>query len=154
MIDLKELRLGNIVYIKNIMSGELIVESFAPWGEYLDYEAYGEPIPLTPEILIGACGFKHGKIKGIARLDYEIDPEDKKKFTYYWDLRIPQNDQLDDLSTFTIVQFGKGSPILWKYQMLSVKLTSLHQLQNLYYALTGEELKIDITKLKTKIPSK
>jgi hypothetical protein len=105
-----------------------------------------QPVELTPEIL-EKCGFKAGKVKGVARLVDDIDdidPADKQKYTYYWDLKVPKNNHVEDLSAFNLVQFGKGTDILWAHQWLRVKVKHLHQLQNLYFALTGNELKIEL----------
>lgn len=61
MIKLEELRVGNWYYIDNPM-GKGGHEQFQLWSEYLDFEAYGSPIPLTEEILL--------KIHAVEELDY------------------------------------------------------------------------------------
>lgn len=155
MIDVKELRIGNWVSGQNdpemkvveISEGSVQLRFFGADEDYGDWSYDDEdlkPIPLTPDIL-EKCGFDKNKIKKVTRfvdsID-DIDPSDKNKYTYWWDIPIPKNDHVEDLPRFTLVQFGKGTDIFWKYQMLSVKVKYLHQIQNLYYALTGEELEI------------
>jgi hypothetical protein len=78
-----------------------------------------QPIPLSPEVL-EACGF-HNKTEGLGEDYWKLDLNMcgnawSDKFTYY----LPYN----NLSTYT------GN----------IRVTSLHQLQNLYFALTGTEL--------------
>jgi hypothetical protein len=77
-----------------------------------------QPIPLTPEIL-EKCGFYFEKhwYKRIANLDFFIC-------------------SLGNMDEFYLLQFGScGIMPPCKY---------LHQLQNLYFALTGEELTVNI----------
>lgn len=76
------------------------------------------PIPITPEIL-EKCGFEYWT------LDHDCtDPNDA-----YW---------VHKKMKFAI------NNIKWTVQKLDVKLSYLHQLQNLYFALTGEELEINL----------
>lgn len=100
-------------------------------------------IPLSAEIL-EKCGFKYGIVKGITRLKNDIDEPDPEGDTYYWDLKVPKNNHVEDLSTFNLVQFGKDDDIKFAHQWLRVKIKHLHQLQNLYFTLTGQELKINL----------
>jgi len=61
MIKANELRLGSWYNFANPMEGGVLhPEQFTAWNQYLDFEAYGEPIPLTPEIL-EKCGAKKNK---------------------------------------------------------------------------------------------
>lgn len=77
---------------------------------------YYEPIPLTPEIL-EKCGFD-------SDWSYDIPKYQKNNFIMFWDG--------ETLSA----NFGHMVD-------LSVYLKHLHQLQNLYYALTQTELKYE-----------
>ncbi len=137
MIQANELRIGNWVDAGQL--GYVQVATIDPTTG-----GYSSPIPLTPEIL-EKCGFKMGMSKGVSRLtdDLDYDPEQHGD-TYYWDLKVPKNDHVQDLGTFNLVQFGKDNDILWAHQWLRVKLKSLHQLQNLYFSLTGTELTVNI----------
>lgn len=141
MMKEQELRIGNWVKRQGLYK---IVDA-----KYL-YNLqpyYSDPIILTSEVLEW-CGFTKGKVKGVSRLVDcldDVDHNDKKRWTYYWDLKVPKNDHVQDLSTFNLVQFGKGADILWSHQWLRVKVKYLHQLQNLYFSLTGKELEIKIT---------
>ena len=150
MIEAKSLRIGNLVKLgkEYVTVHQIIYDRRKGYSiNHKDYEeAIFEPIPLTEDILV-KCGFNKNKIKGVTRFVdsiEDIDPSDKNKYTYWWDKNIPTNNYVYDLPRFTLVQFGKGSDIYWKYQMLSVKVKSLHQLQNIFYCLTNTELNIDL----------
>lgn len=80
------------------------------------------PIPLTEEILL-KCGFENGK--------------------YYKNLRIKANDYLHSIKFFRgkwIYSTDESDAACYSL----VELKYLHQLQNLYFALTGEELNIEL----------
>jgi hypothetical protein len=81
-------------------------------------EDFFEPIPLTPEIL-EKCGFKEMPSKGFNKV-----------------VRVR-------LKTIELSVFLNGNIYLERQGediLLPLKYTHLHQLQNLYFALTGEEL--------------
>ena len=130
MIQVNELRIGNWVW--NGYSGYMVVtelkresislrhHQFEVDGKY----SYSDisPIPLTPEILI-ACGFKDTRTRRVGfpddiiefnNGDYEINVDDGYNFV------LATNDY-GSMSAFVEVKY-------------------LHQLQNLYYSLTGQEL--------------
>lgn len=89
---------------------------------YRDNWAF-EPIPLTPKIL-EAAGF-HKFNNAWVLSDY--DPNNHIKWFFsIWN-------QFDGVYSYN----GE----------MDLELTSLHQLQNLYYALTGEELTISINSI-------
>lgn len=76
-----------------------------------------EPIPLTEEILL-KCGF--------------VNIESKNIYKLY----LPNDNQL-------LIGFNFQSELRLYYKVFNVDLVeikSLHQLQNLYFALTGKEL--------------
>lgn len=75
------------------------------------------PIPLTPEILV-KCGFKKLNNAWVP-IDYSATDYLKWSFTIW--------DNKDGTYRYNSAEFIP-------------ELKSLHQLQNLYYALTGEEL--------------
>jgi hypothetical protein len=129
MIQANELRVGNwitgnfpFMIIKQVSCYG--VDLYMPQCEADDF-SYDleeiEPIPLTPEIL-EQCDFVFDGASylakdGIGQISYRV---------HLWVI---------------------NNTIMWvANEGFSVTLNSLHQLQNLYYALTGKELEI---KLKT-----
>jgi len=140
MIDPKELMIGNIV--KN-------PRYFKEWGQHLyqtvecicgidistnkeDWDAdYLEPVELTPEIL-EAAGFGYngndkcfGYVNETEGILIELGDyyEDDGRAVFYYNLPYIDNS--------TCIAYCKH----------------LHQLQNLYFTLTGQELQIDLQKL-------
>jgi hypothetical protein len=122
MIKAEELRIGNWVEITKPRHGETFikVESIANDIINLEFREYSffelKPILLTEEILL-KCGFE--------------DETDNQPFDL--GVRTYDNGTISIDSNFE-VGLGRNSHFV-KY---------LHQLQNLYYALTGEELKVDL----------
>ncbi len=125
MIKAEELKLNNYV-ISNLHKGlitqikNLNPNSVRLWANPFATYTYDDisPIPLTPEILI-KCGLRFD-IDGFFHLidgDILIDNESMGVF-------IQNNDN-------SIVN-------------ICTKLLSIHQLQNLYFALTGHELTINL----------
>ena len=114
MINAKELRLGNWV---NAFKTTYIIDSND--FQYVDSDTYlmpYDPIPLTEDILL-KCGF----VKSIYT----------NRDVYSYENFI--------VSIFkNRIEFGINS----KRQLVTIK--HLHQLQNLYFALTGEELKVEL----------
>jgi hypothetical protein len=87
-------------------------------GETLYVSKFFNPIPLTPEILEKAGFNMEGK--------------------YIW-LKIDE--------AFELCTFASGTPGVGLYfegQWLGDTFNYLHQIQNLFFALTGEELKIEL----------
>lgn len=132
-INIGDLRIGNWVYDSekkvNVQidglqfSGRIVVED----KEYDDHKRAIDPysIPLTHEIL---------EKVGFVTADYELD-------VIVWDYK----------DTFLISQNGipvEDQPIVFEWDNgdrdVTTELKYLHQLQNLYFALTGEELKIEL----------
>lgn len=132
-----ELRIGNLVYVTDNLTN-LIFKEITPinihnlmhltgWDKSpVDIEF--EPIPLTEEFLL-KFGFKNIDKGGNDYITY-TDPN----HDYYLqlDVRIKDNKYLildnsfDDLRAFSMVD-----------------IEYVHQLQNLYFALTGNELKYE-----------
>ncbi|MGV8136506.1 MAG: hypothetical protein AB2L20_14955 [Mangrovibacterium sp.] len=131
-IDPKELRIGNllvhngqIIVVKNIseygINKEEVTEGYhdAGSGAYtiLRYENIS-PIELTEELLLKA-GFE--KIERESMLEYNVwANRDGEEILF----------QADDHFCHSFIQTERN------------EIKSLHRLQNLYFALTGEELKI------------
>ncbi len=133
MIDYKELRLGNWVIMSQrndrvkCDAKPMQLTNVSKEGYNLQHPVsllmYGwdwfEPIHLTPEIL-DRCGFEYREVKG------------EKRFVL-GDIEIEQ--QGDNM--FAVVIWDSSAPFLTHY---IGHHQYLHQLQNLYHALTGEEL--------------
>lgn len=124
MVDVRELRIGDYVYLQSSESSYGITEIGYSEIEYPRYEASGissgavfrtyvenlNPIPLTEELLL-KCGFEKHKW-GI--------------ITYY-------NSLLELDADFHL----KGVDY-------NIQVKYLHQLQNLYFDFTGEELEVNL----------
>jgi hypothetical protein len=119
-----ELRIGNWV------NGEFANGELKPFQIFRidgNDDCYGlEPIPLTPELL-EKCGFVRSQDED----ENSLTLVNGRK-TFKW---VEGND--DDY--FLIYQTDCGLDYNTAFE-----LEHLHQLQNLYYALTGEELEINL----------
>ena len=118
------------------MSEELISKIFSSDSEFAldDFE----PILITPQLL-KELGFSSGKVKGISSFG-ENDENDKNEHTYYWDMPVKQCWDVDSF-TFSLVKWGKKQDyVTFSYQNLRRRLRYLHDLQNLFFAITGKEL--------------
>jgi hypothetical protein len=135
MIKNTELRVGNIVF--NLFANAVVKEiytdkasiMFATGKQDIVLLGYVQAIPLTDELLEKA-GFGH---RHVTFSDVEVPSY------YQWEL-IGGNFCLhsDELK-----RIHSNAP-----------LQHLHQLQNLYFALTGEELEIKLTKFNSYDKSK
>lgn len=118
MIKANELRIGNFYFFVNPMSkDDKTICQLCNWTEALDFEAYGEPIPLTPEIL--------------ERLGFEEIY--KSDFTIRLDCKLN-------------TKIGAGWNLInghFHVRYVSEKFTTIkyvHQLQNFYFTIANEEL--------------
>ena len=125
-MEIRELRIGNWVYSqeigKNVQISAINEDGFSFKDcVTLDYPSIEEihPIPLTEEILL-SCGFeKRGvifRINNGSSHQFDVNYSPSRDIFYY------------DSSKYSIYT--------------EVEIKHLHQLQNLYFALTGEELKL------------
>jgi len=130
MIKSNELRIGNWVK-RNIIFGDTESPEFGKITQvYMDgftvdyhYPAkWYQPIPLTPEIL-EKCGFVEQFGEFILS---NGDPYENGNFLF-----------TIEEDTIQISILNEGSQLQY---IFIPKPKHLHQLQNLYYALTGEEL--------------
>ena len=127
MINANELRIGNWVRFKHLLCFIITIKQDnceIQSSRLVVNSSYDfiEPIPLTPEIL-EKCGFVYSWDGGTNEANYSVKKNGKIVFSI--------NDSLVFRHSF--------------YN--STKLQYLHQLQNLIFALTGEEL---IFKLQNK----
>lgn len=129
-MEAKELRIGNYVdfcgiskilelhsEIKKFDNVYLECEESFEWGEYERLK----PIPLTEEILL-KCGLK----RALYDSSYELND-----FSIFLDKRIREN---------IYIQCEKRNCNV----LNGLRIDYLHQLQNLYFALTNEELTVNL----------
>ena len=124
-----ELRLGNCVKIGNIYTK---IEGISTWDNLIQNSMFAErelnefePIPLTEEILLKCEGYKQNygfEINDNTQLDFVITNDGVYPF---------------------ITQDGEFSRQL-PSQVNLERIQHLHQLQNLFFALTGDELEINL----------
>lgn len=130
MIKASELRIGNAIWddtrnkIKWVT--HRVISDLASHASPLPYS----PIPLTPEWL-ERCGFKWDK--GFMKIDLK---HVRMSLGLYAGVS-------DKMSLFQTSTPGEGS-IEMEFGFGSNHPKYLHQLQNLYFALTGEELPIKL----------
>lgn len=122
MINANELRIGNFIMVVDEDSS---VRVTGIWDEVVKYKESGEvagrlkPIPLSPEIL-EACGFEKTKRSDQFKLeDIIIGAWEENEFVFL------RTDGYDVFPRMPLIRY-------------------LHQLQNLYFALTGKELQINL----------
>jgi hypothetical protein len=125
MIDPKEVRVGN--WVIKITGKDFNTQSFFEYRAIAVDEYYYTfakncfPIRITPAVL-GKCGFTHGSGD--------------------WYINKP-NEGIDNGLPFLRFNYADSCWYLEKMKLWSKPLY-VHQLQNLYYALTKEELKIGL----------
>jgi hypothetical protein len=122
-MEARELRIGNYVYFGIINEPIKITGGIDICNPTI---VMAKPIPLTKEWLL--------------KFGFEMI-EDKTEEVWYWAYK-------DFVLEPTFFCFGYASPIV--FDLIRVNedkpLIHVHQLQNLYFALTGEELEITKTK--------
>ena len=129
-MDAKALRIGNLIKYTDYpnLKDDLLGKVICVTGDDISFMsncnvAYLEPIKLTEDLLIKLGFNKDGRvIKTYAMIGNEIN------------FKILVNTENE-------FYFYPSVAIKW-----SVRLKYVHQLQNLYFALTGEEL--DVTNIK------
>lgn len=138
MINAKELRLWNLVSstrhkgliteIVGILNLKYVRLGANPLTEYSIDDI--EPIPLSPEVL-AACGFE--------QTEHDID---NGSFDLYRRGKFPLWLSNYEPNSAWVVLFDSGDGWTVAYEGFRPQkdFENLHQLQNLYFALTGEEL--------------
>jgi hypothetical protein len=126
MIDIKELRIGNWIMDKKPF--QVYAETFADIeSTYTNFQ----PIPLSPEVLT-ACGFEK-KYLDRKKVDEGCYYEKEVCSKYYGE------NYYCDLTFITGDKNGFLEVCLLPVEE-SVRVRYLHELQNLFYCLAGEEL--------------
>lgn len=126
----QDLRIGNWVYFTDfpVLNKPVQVDIKNVLEEILEHQPswFFKPIPLTPEML-GKAGFeKWDNGEYFTRVDEYISLHIYEDGRYvFW------SGSADDESSFTVI--GKDNRIQY-----------LHQLQNLFFSLTGKELKVNL----------
>lgn len=150
MVNVQELRIGNAVYKKDLIgdgNGIRIIDrlhfitAYDIYHIVEDDDPTNHPISLTPEWL-ERCGFV--KLNHLGNVEYSlvINEELTVEACIYDRLVIrlvTENENHDE-------NVNVGSYVT--YQNID-KCKHLHQLQNLYFALTGEELTIQHEHIQT-----
>ena len=143
-MESKELRIGNKVYysvdIRRIGEVTGIHKTEEGLRVTIDYHyplSFARPIPLSPELLV-KCGFI--LLHNLGQKEYSLCIDEHTiieacELEGVWYLRLvlseDNNDMNIDLSTFTVYKYFFG-------------YNFFHQLQNLYYSLTGTELPVNL----------
>jgi hypothetical protein len=117
-MNANELRIGNYAIVKDAPIEAIIRVRAQHIAEAEEHNPswFLYPIPLTPEILV-KCGFKKELVVGKS-----------DKFFY----------SLNGLS------YNECHVAWWYRGVLDFQIKYLHQLQNLYFALTGTELTVNL----------
>ena len=145
MIDAKELKIGNYIYASGLYENRLVkVEQIGSKGtlsedkrvimfEGLNVGEFScdcNPIPLTPEWL-AKLGFEQEKSKDIEERDiWSIQVANNTSL--YYDPELPGKEW------YLSLEWNNNH---WQNEFWATP-KSVHQVQNLYYALTSEELTI------------
>jgi hypothetical protein len=129
----QELRIGNYIGIGDGMTKVVAIRQGMVESENAHiYHKDLKPIPLTPDILT-KCGFENDTED--IKTGYDRD----NGYEFY---KLPT-------TTFIISERDGEFRKYWEvdedtfYSWHGVEIKYLHQLQNLFFALTGEELKIN-----------
>ena len=128
-MNANELRIGNLVLFDGVVHKIEVIDGYA---SFVYFEEFGdnefplnkiEPIPLTEEWLL-KFGFR-------------------KKTTDYIEQYFKDNYFIEDLTVIPISHsFVFRKEIDKRFSALIADLIYVHQLQNLYFALTGTELQL------------
>ena len=123
-IKANELRIGNWVQLENYTKYQIEPHHFQlNWDGYSTVLDLTISIPLTEEILL-KCGFEKSKSYN----NYKVKAGDYFNSVQHYDGEWIYSIDESDAFCYTI----------------SAKIDFLHQLQNLYFALTNEELNIQL----------
>lgn len=144
MVDVKELRIGNIIvgrYSSIIQSVNSIIKDDGYSGGYcihlLNGDKFGadciEPIPLTEELLL-KCGFKKTG-------DYAFEYKDDS------DLIFDAPNDWGNTGDYPvgISSINPGYPAMYiPHGEVIIRCLYLHDLQNKFFEITGKELEVEL----------
>ncbi len=104
--------------------------------------SFFQPIPLSPDILIKNCGFIENEMyDGETWVVYE-----SKSLTFeiafYNDIVEMQKSYVDKLKSIRC--YVTANEKYKRHEFIEVDIVSIHHVQNLIFALTGEELTINL----------
>ena len=144
MIAANELRIGNHA----LYFGKLLIVQLEDL-QHLDFSKV-EGIYLTPEKLerigfLPSSDFQFMEIEicntEALKIGFSLDDNDECEYkTYRRQMEKPINGRVVISIFDSVDKYNLSHQFYW----LNYELKYLHQLQNLYFALTGEELKIDL----------
>ena len=121
-----ELRIGNWVVGHDGKPHKVRPTSILAQSQFDIAEAIGcKPIPLTEEILL-KCGFELGA------------------YNWYMLMFKNKNIKINIKSNMLCIESYYDGEIKSSMQILGLEQKKLHQLQNLYFSLTGNELEIKL----------
>lgn len=133
-MDVKELRIGNLIYVTCLNSNMLeLSEKSIEESNYHHVTDLSrgnkdwkyEPIPLTEQWLID-FGFRHWRDEVYKKFTLKLYANHQHRYS----LTIHHIKKTNVLSYYLHVNYDR-----------EIELIYVHTLQNLYFALTGEELK-------------
>lgn len=135
-MEAKELRIGNWVLAKEKMTevGDILYDGInMDWNHELSTVEFRwkdiKGIPLTPELL-EKVGFEYTN-------DPNFDKYANAKMYFKGSVQIGCREKENNLIWRHVAYF-------YGYPITTNSVMHLHQLQNLYFALTGEELEINL----------
>ncbi|HEY3387542.1 MAG TPA: hypothetical protein VGK46_13590 [Saprospiraceae bacterium] len=141
MIDPKELRIGNTIQTNTGFVFD--VNSIKHEWEAMEHIVYDEsvgysvdllsPIPITPEWL---------EQLGFEITDGEIIGETRKRSYTTYSIRDFEIDMFEDCDEYPTIKYWYAYTYEGKLSNVDVEIHYIHQLQNLYFALTGQELTV------------
>ena len=128
-MNANELRIGDLVNVSGFISEIDTISSVACWVTFLDYQ---EDIPQTQEVNTEKLEPIPITIECLRRFGFDVRRGDVCDF---WHIGI--NPLTNDWLFYIKWLYGREYPF---YKNGYHKIIYVHQLQNLYYALTGKEL--------------
>ena len=144
----RELKIGNYVYTGTDEDDNPVpckITALDKFNVYWDGNKtsvnFIEPIPITPEWL-EKMGFSYLKVEGITRIGDDFQGYADEGDTHNWTLKVKANERTEGFA-FEIVKWGDG-PYTFVNQWLRIRVKYLHDIQNIFHALTGQELNINI----------
>lgn len=141
MVNSKELRLGNLVRIGLEDEGGDLTPYLSHVAKVRSVDEYSIKIGIIDDMILISCNFGQGinPIK-ITKEVLECCKLDTFPYKVGWFCKLNSNFSL-------FAEHGDEFIVKYNKQRI-IKLGCLHELQNIYKCIIGEELEIDIEKLK------